>query len=115
MRLGFMQSAVSFYLNETPCREIRDCREILGQMFVDYMISRPGASSDEGGSLYARAAEDYILQQPHELAGRMLANLYDGENKPLDPMAATQFLHLTHGLAREAMELARDLTAKLKP
>ena len=115
MRIGFMQSTVSFYLNETPCREIRDCREILGQMFVDYMTSRPGVSSENGGSLYARASEEYMLQKPHELAGRLLTNLYGGEHKPLEPMAATQFLRLTHGLMREAMELSRDLTAKLRP
>ncbi len=114
LRIGLSESTVLFLYSQRPHPRVLEVNEHLERLVLEYMDTRPGFPKDVGGGLYARAKREYVIQQPHEFAAKMLSNLRDGEDRPLEQNAQASFLALVHGYARETMTLIGELTKKLR-
>lgn len=114
LRIGLSESTLTFFYSQQPHPRVFEVLKHVEQMFLEYMVTRPGVPKNVGSELYARARREYIIQQPHEFAEKMVANLHDGENRPMVKSAQASFLALVHGYARQTMTLVGELTKELR-
>ena len=113
-RLAFSLASVAFFHNEFPDSRVREFHTLLDSKAFHYLFTVPGVTGDQAGQLWAEARRDYYVRQPNEIAGVMVARLFQHEVRTTSPQALQAFLELVHGYARDSMVQAGELAKKLR-